>query len=920
MVDDTSLENPAGCFALFAQVRLTHHRGICATMATSRFSQSSAMRKSLFYTQSRYQIHGRFETLLKRKRSAVPSTHRWLHVTPPVSSLPNGTKLPVFQALGTKMDELIQQSLWLIPRKGTGFDNFFPKNKRNEDPEKDTNVEKNGGAQEEKGSEKAGKSEGSKEKDARFNSSGGGGGGGDPGGSPPPPPNFTSTMLTGMAMIFLTYMLTKAEETGATPADFAAREISWGDFCNHLLEQDQVEKIVVTSNRSVAKVFLKPGSLGLPQHQQNRQVRYADRRQQAVNDDETRFGSSSASDGFGSSGDTFDSHGKNPNQRPVVYRFAIGSVDAFEKKLEEAQRAIGKDPSQDIPVQYAAESSVASEIMSVVPSLLLMGAAFYFMRFAAGSMMGGSSGNNRGGFGGMFQIGKSTAKKIAKEDVKVDFSNVAGCDEAKREIMEFVDFLKEPDQFTKLGAKIPKGALLCGPPGTGKTLLAKAVAGEAGVPFFTISGSDFIEMFVGVGPSRVRDLFKEARTSAPCIIFIDEIDAVGRQRGRGGMGGNDERENTLNQLLVEMDGFNPTTGVVVLAGTNRVDILDQALTRPGRFDRQIIVDKPDLKGRKAIFKVHLEGITLEDDPDDVAGRLAGLTPGFAGADIANICNEAAIVAARRKAETVSMDDFEKATDRIIGGLESNKIISKEERDIVAHHEAGHAVAGWFLEHADPLLKVTIIPRSSGALGFAQYLPKEVFLRTQDQIMDIVCMALAGRAAEEIFFGRVTTGASDDLRRVTDLVYSTIQVYGMNPRLGQLAFPKDPNAMFDERPYSEKTAKAMDEEAKRIVDEAYHRTLNLLKEHKDEVEKIANMLMDKETITHDDVYETIGPRPFKGNPQYDEFVRRFKEAKDSMKPDDSDSHSETSTEETTPPSSQNESGQPGLAFSDNTKMW
>jgi AFG3 family protein len=385
-------------------------------------------------------------------------------------------------------------------------------------------------------------------------------------------------------------------------------------------------------------------------------------------------------------------------------------------------------------------------------------------------------------------------------------------------------------------------------------------------------------MFVGVGPSRVRDLFKEAREAAPCIIFIDEIDAVGRQRGRGGQGGNDERENTLNQLLVEMDGFNPTTGVVVLAGTNRPDILDQALTRPGRFDRQITVDKPDLKGRKEIFEVHLRGITLKDNISDVASRLAGLTPGFAGADIANICNEAAIVAARREADSVSMDDFEKATDRIIGGLESNKIMSKEEREIVAHHEAGHAVAGWFLEHADPLLKVTIIPRTSGALGFAQYLPKEVFLRTEDQIMDIVCMALAGRAAEEIFFGRVTTGASDDLRRVTDMVYSTIQVYGMNSRLGQLAFPKDPNAMFDERPYSEKTAKAMDEEAKRIVDEAYQRTLNLLNEHKEDLDKVARMLLDKETITHDDVYELIGPRPYEGDPQYDEFIRRFKEAK------------------------------------------
>ena len=395
---------------------------------------------------------------------------------------------------------------------------------------------------------------------------------------------------------------------------------------------------------------------------------------------------------------------------------------------------------------------------------------------------------------------------------------------------------------------------------------------------------------MGVGPSRVRDLFREARENAPCIIFIDEIDAVGRQRGRGGIGGNDERENTLNQLLVEMDGFETTTGVVVLAGTNRLDILDQALTRPGRFDRQITVDKPDLKGRKEIFLVHLEGITLEDKPEDVAGRLAGLTPGFAGADIANICNEAAIVAARRKADAVSMEDFEKATDRIIGGLESNKLMSKEEQSIVAHHEAGHAVAGWFLEHADPLLKVTIIPRTSGALGFAQYLPKEVFLRTQDQIMDIVCMALAGRAAEEVFFGRVTTGASDDLRRVTGLIYSTIQLYGMNERLGQLSFPKDPNALIDERPYSEKTAKAMDEEAKAIVDEAYQRTLNLIREHKDDVDKVASLLLEKETITHDDIIELIGPRPFKGDTAYEEFVRRRQQVKEEF-PSEQESKSE-----------------------------
>ena len=568
------------------------------------------------------------------------------------------------------------------------------------------------------------------------------------------------------------------------------------------------------------------------------------------------------------------------------FRLQIGSIDSFERKLDEAQRALGRSEYDDVPIQYVDDvtKTVTRELFDVVPSLFSAGLLFFIVRglIAASARGAGGGMGGGGGPGNIFSVGKSTAKKIKKEDISITFADVAGCEEAKKEIMEFVDFLKDSERFTKLGAKIPKGALLCGPPGTGKTLLAKAVAGEAGVPFYSISGSDFIEMFVGVGPSRVRDLFNEARTNAPCIVFIDEIDAVGRQRGRGGMGGNDERENTLNQLLVEMDGFSPSTGVVVLAATNRVDVLDQALTRPGRFDRQVTVDKPDLQGRKEIFKVHLKGITLENDVEDVAGRLAGLTPGFAGADIANICNEAAIVAARRKGETVSFNDFEKATDRIIGGLESNKIMSKEERSIVAHHEAGHAVAGWFLEHADALLKVTIIPRTSGALGFAQYLPKEVFLRTQKQIMDIVCMALAGRAAEEIFFGSVTTGASDDLKRVTQLVYSTIQLYGMNSRLGQLSFPKDPNAMFDDRPYSEKTAKVMDEEARAIVDTAYERTLNLLRSRKDEVAKVAQLLLERETITHDDMITLIGERPFKIDAAYDEYIRRR--------------HSDTPTEE------------------------
>ena len=669
-----------------------------------------------------------------------------------------------------------------------------------------------------------------------------------------------------------------------------------------MLEPGDVDKIEVV-NKKYARVYLRPGARGVPlQHRPgvnampnsagaiagippSSQTITSKRRRDvdgewddgtvmdlgSMSADATASPSSRGAGGFASRLDA-ESGGGGAGGHPLVYHFNIGSVESFEEKLSRSQQELGIAPRNFVPVQYVTETNWALELIKSAPALLMVGITVYMLKGMSGA--GGRGGGGMGGMGGMFQIGKSNAKKINKEDVSVTFKDVAGCQEAKKEIMEFVDFLQDSTRFTKLGAKIPKGAMLCGPPGTGKTLLAKAVAGEAGVPFYSISGSDFIEMFVGVGPSRVRDLFKEARQNAPCIIFIDEIDAVGRKRGRGGFsGGNDERENTLNQLLVEMDGFNPSAGVVVLAGTNRVDILDDALTRPGRFDRQIVVDRPDLQGRKEIFMVHLQGITLDGEPEDVAGRLAGLTPGFAGADIANICNEAAIVAARRKADTVAIEDFEKATDRVIGGLESGKIMSDDERGIVAYHEAGHAVAGWFLEYADPLLKVTIIPRSSGALGYAQYLPKEVFLRTQTQIMDTVCMALAGRAAEQVFFGRVTTGASNDLQKVTNIVYSTIQEYGMNNKVGQLAFPKDPNAGPGDKPYSDSTAEAMDEEARRIVDEAYERTVNLITERKEEVEKIAKFLLDKETITHDDVVDCIGPRPFKGDEAYNEYVSK-----------------------------------------------
>lgn len=548
------------------------------------------------------------------------------------------------------------------------------------------------------------------------------------------------------------------------------------------------------------------------------------------------------------------------------YFFNIGTVDSFERKLEEAQRALGVAPRDFIPVIYVSETNWMSEIGKWLPMLVMSAIGLSMLKG-----MGGAGGG--GGPGGIFKIGKSNAKRINKETVTTTFKDVAGCDEAKKEIMEFVQFLKEPARFTELGARIPKGALLCGPPGTGKTLLAKATAGEANVPFFSISGSDFVEMFVGVGPSRVRDLFKEARENAPCIIFIDEIDAVGRQRGRGGFSGsNDERENTLNQLLVEMDGFDATTNVVLLAGTNRVDILDAALTRPGRFDRQIQVDKPDIAGRKAIFEVYLKNLKLSAAADTFSGRLAALTPGFVGADIANICNEAAIAAARKSKKEIDMTDFETATDRVIGGLESKKIMSPEDKKIVAYHEAGHAIAGWHLEFADPLLKVTIVPRGGGALGFAQYLPKELFLRTQDQILDIVCMALAGRASEQITFGKVTTGASDDLRRVTQIVYQMVQVYGMNDKIGQVAFPREDNGGFpSDKVYSNATAEIMDAEVRQIVEAAYKRTLALMQAKKSEIVAVAELLIEKETITNADITSLIGARPFSAGKEYEQYV-------------------------------------------------
>ena len=507
---------------------------------------------------------------------------------------------------------------------------------------------------------------------------------------------------------------------------------------------------------------------------------------------------------------------------------------------------------KDIPDN---EGEVFGQILSTLLPIILIALLFIMMMRKVG---GGGSG---GGPGGIFNIGKSKATLFEKGTrVNINFNDVAGLDEAKVEVMEIVDFLKNPKKYTALGGKIPKGALLVGPPGTGKTLLAKAVAGEAQVPFFSLSGSDFVEMFVGVGASRVRDLFKQAREKAPCIIFIDEIDAIGRARGKNVMMSNDERENTLNQLLVEMDGFGTDLGIIILAATNRPDVLDTALLRPGRFDRQISIDRPDMVGREAIFKVHLGPIKISQTLD--IHKLAEQTPGFAGADIANVCNEAALIAARKNKEAVDMSDFQDAIDRVIGGLEKkNKIISPEEKEIIAYHEAGHAICGWYLEHAYPLLKVTVVPRGSAALGYAQYTPKEQYLYNTDQLMDQICMTLGGRASEDIFFGKISTGASNDLQQITKIAYSMITTYGMNAKVGNVSF-YDPNQenMFT-KPFSEETGKIIDEEVRKLIDEAYVKTKNLLTEKRGDVEKLAKELLVKEVLFKSDVETLIGKRPF-----------------------------------------------------------
>lgn len=629
-------------------------------------------------------------------------------------------------------------------------------------------------------------------------------------------PKFNITWVYGLIAIFLFGMLFM--QFGAEPV-----EITRSRFEQEMLRTFDVEKIEVVNNKR-AEIFIKQDRLS-----------------------EAKF------------------HDANKQKNGTVatagphYFFTIGSVEVFEKKLDEAMKEFSIE--QEVPISYVTRENHFETILNwLLFPLLLIGVWLFIFRRMAGPNGAGSQ---------IFNIGKSKAKIFDKEgaEVKVDFKDVAGLEEAKVEIKEIVDFLKNPEKYTTLGGKIPKGALLVGPPGTGKTLLAKAVAGEAHVPFFSMSGSDFVEMFVGVGASRVRDLFKQAKEKAPCIIFIDEIDAIGRARGKNpNWGANDERENTLNQLLTEMDGFGTNSGVIILAATNRADILDRALLRAGRFDRQIHVELPDLNERKEIFKVHMRPLTKLGE-EVSAEFLAKQTPGFSGADIANVANEAALIAARKNKNKVEKQDFLDAIDRIIGGLEKkNKIISPEEKKTIAYHEAGHATVSWVLEHANPLIKVTIVPRGQ-ALGAAWYLPEERQLTTKDQMLDEMCAVLGGRAAEELFFGRISTGALNDLEKVTKQAYAMVSFFGMSDRIGNRSFydSSGQNEYSFNKPYSDDTAKAIDEEVKSIIDLAYEKAKELLLKYREQHNKIGDLLLEKEVIFAEDLERILGPRPYGKTP-------------------------------------------------------
>lgn len=582
-----------------------------------------------------------------------------------------------------------------------------------------------------------------------------------------------------------------------------------------MLNNNDVEKIVVV-NEKLAEVYLRDSSL--------KKAAFS----KIAN---TKFGS--------------------PNPGPH-FSFSVASNDAFDKFITEFYK--DKPTLAQADIKYELRQDWLREVIPwMLPIIILIGFWVFMLRRAGGGI-GGPGGN-------IFNVGKSKAILFDKDEkINITFDDVAGLDEAKVEVHEIVNFLKNPKKYTALGGKIPKGALLIGPPGTGKTLIAKAMAGEAQVPFFSISGSDFVEMFVGVGASRVRDLFRQAREKAPCIIFIDEIDAIGRSRGKNLMQSNDERENTLNQLLVEMDGFSSEKGVIMIAATNRPDVLDAALLRPGRFDRQISIDKPDFKGREQIFKVHLKSIKIGSIVS--AQKLAALTPGFVGADIANICNEAALIAARTDKTEIDMQDFNDAIDRAIGGLEKkNKIISPEEKIIIAYHEAGHAVCGWFLENAHPLLKVSIIPRGVAALGYAQYLPKEKYLEREEEMLDRMCMTLGGRAAERVVFDKISTGAQSDLDHVTKVAYAMVSIFGMNEKIGNVSFYDMQNQNSFSKPFSEETSRMIDEESRKIIEQQYLRAQNLLRDKRKELDALAKLLLEKEVLFKDDLEAVIGKHPF-----------------------------------------------------------
>ena len=589
------------------------------------------------------------------------------------------------------------------------------------------------------------------------------------------------------------------------------KQTSWQEFNREMLQQKKVEKVVIV-NKEVAQVYIKKEYLD--------EERFRDAQQKPL----------------------------GGNNGPHFY-FEIGSVETFNDQLNQAQAEF--DNFEKISVTYKTERDVFGDILGwILPLLFFVAIWIFIMRRMSGGGTGG---------GQIFNIGKSKATLFDKTNVEVTFDDVAGLEEAKEEVEEIVDFLKNPKKYTKLGGKIPRGAMLIGPPGTGKTLLAKAVAGEAKVPFFSLSGSDFVEMFVGVGASRVRDLFKQAKEKSPSIIFIDEIDAIGRARGKNAMtGSNDERENTLNQLLTEMDGFGTNTGVIVLAATNRADVLDKALVRPGRFDRQIYIDLPDLVARKSIFNVHLKPLKLSKDID--VNFLARQTPGFSGADIANVCNEAALIAARRSKKMIEKQDFLDAVDRIIGGLEKkSKIISPDEKKTIAYHEAGHATVSWMLEFASPLIKVTIVPRGR-SLGAAWYLPEERQLTTTEQMQDEICAALGGRAAEEVFFNKISTGALSDLEKVTKMAYAMVSVYGMSEKVGNRSYydSSGQNTSFT-KPYSEETAKIIDEEVSNLIDKAYKRAKKILTNHKKKLVELADLLLEKEVIYKENLEKIFGKR-------------------------------------------------------------